>query len=108
MPRRPALLATALALALGLTGCAAPPRTMSASSAAAEAAPFPALVPLDPLLVAAGQPRNTPPVAAPDLSAPILARVSALRARAASLRAPAIDAATLARIRAGIDTTALQ
>jgi hypothetical protein len=73
----------ALALALALAACAAlPPAVDGAESAEARAAPYPALIPVEPLLALAAEPGTT----AGDTAA-VEARAARLRARAAALHA---------------------
>ena len=67
---------------------------------AARAAPFPLLVPIDTLV------SQAPATAAPD--GPPASRIAALNARAARLRGPVVDSATRARMRAGVNTSALR
>lgn len=83
-----------------LTGCAAFP--VLDQVPADRDAPFPALIPLGPLLAQAGSGGQF------DLTAGPGSRVEGLNARAAALRPGVIDAATRARMQAGVDTTALQ
>ncbi len=88
--RRPALL-----LLLCLAACARPPALDARLSEADRSAPYPAPVPLGPLLALADA---APMAPAGDLSG----RVAALVARASALRGPVIDAATVARIRSSL------
>ena len=87
-----------------LAGCADIPElpgTMIAGDA-----PYPALIPIDGLLAAAGSAAAMRAAAAG--SAGVMGRVAGLSARANALRGPVIDGATQARMRAGVDTSALQ
>jgi len=84
-------------LPFALAACTQFPDLDGATSALAEAAEYPALVPLDPLLR-----QRVPPAA--DVAAPqnLSARAEALRARAARLRGrPVIDGNTRARMARG-------
>lgn len=69
-----------LSLAL-LTGCTAFPELEATTSAEARAAPYPRLVPLEPLIAAAQE-----TALAPETGARLAARAAALRGRAARLR----------------------
>lgn len=84
-----------------LNGCAQFPALDGRVTAAERAAPFPALVPLGPILAAAasstGHGAGLP-----------TGRIAGLNARAEALRGAVISAETRARLRGGIDTTALQ
>lgn len=80
-------------LALLLSACAGFPALDARMTEADRTAPWPALVPLGPVLAAADARAGAPPPAG-DLPA----RIAALNARAAALRGPVIDAATAARI----------
>ena len=75
-------------LALLGAGCTRFPDLDGAAAVAAQAAPWPVLVPLDPLLAQGAAITITPAVAS-DLDA----RAAALRARAARLRARPVGAA---------------
>ena len=86
--RRPVLI-----LVLCLAACARPPALDARLTDADRSAPYPAPVPLGPLLALADAASVAPPA---DLSA----RVAALAARAGALRGPVIDAATTARMQA--------
>ncbi len=83
-----------------LSGCAAFPLLDTRIDPAAAAAPYPALIPLGPLLTQAGT-GGVAPLASAGLSG----RLSALAARAAALRGPVIDSATRARMQEGVDTS---
>jgi hypothetical protein len=89
--RLPVLLVVSLALA----GCAQFPRLGGEVSASAQAAAWPRIAPLGPLL-ALGAEADLTPALAGDLAS----RAAALRARAARLQRPVIDAATRARMQA--------
>jgi hypothetical protein len=89
--RLPVLLFCGLALA----ACADVPRLGTAPGARALAAPWPRIAPLGPLLAAGAEARLTPA-----LTGDLTARAAALRARAARLRGPVIEAATRARMQA--------
>lgn len=67
-------------------------------------APFPALIPLGPVLAQAAALDD----GAGDPASGLDARVDDLNARAAALRGGGIDPATRARMQAGVDSTALQ
>lgn len=83
-------------LPLCLAACTQFPELDGATSARAEAADYPALVPLEPLL------EGRRSAAAPPPAADLEGRVAALRARAARLRAgPVIDSATRRRMAGG-------
>lgn len=98
MPRlpRPALLAAAMFAAL--SGCAQFPEVEAALSPEAERAAYPALLPIDDILARSAEGG----IAGPDLAAALEIRAARLRARAAALRAPVIDAATLRLMRSGV------
>lgn len=96
MSARSCRTALALAAALLLAGCGARPDFGPDDGAAARAG-YPAILPLGPLLAQAGG-----GVITPDFTAAIEARGAALRARAAALRRPVIDAATRARMAAAL------
>ncbi|WP_343079682.1 hypothetical protein [Ostreiculturibacter nitratireducens] len=99
MPRlpRPALLASALVAVL--SGCAQFPEVEAAMSPEAARADYPALMPIDDVLARAAEDG----IAGPDLEASLQERAARLRARAAALRAPVVDAETGARLRSGIE-----
>lgn len=90
-------MARALILTVALAACTQFPDLDRATSAAAQDADYPALVPIAPLLT-----RRVGP--APErIQQNIEGRAAALRARAARLRgAPVIDSATRRRMRAGL------
>ena len=91
-------------LALSLAACAEFPALDGTIAPEAAALPYPQLQPLAPVLAAADATPTTPP-------APVEAvetRADALRARAAGLRGPILDAATEDRMQAGIDDAALR
>lgn len=85
-----------------LSGCTAFPALDL--SVADRNAPFPALIPLGPVLAQAAALGDgaIDPVSGSD------ARIDNLAARAEALRGGIIDPATRARMQAGVDTTALQ
>ena len=86
---------TRYALLFLLAGCSTFPQLDDRISPAAEAAPYPDLVALAPILAAAdGAAGRSPPVLA--------GRLAALRARATALRGPVVDPATRARMRRGV------
>lgn len=87
-----------------LAACAHAPSLDGRISPAAAAAAYPVLQPLAPLLALAAQPGQI----TPDTQAGIDRGAAALRARAARLRGPVIDAATRTRMQRGIDTSALR
>jgi hypothetical protein len=81
---RLAIRCLAAGLGLGLAGCAPlVPETDGAEPPAARVAPYPTLVPLEPLLAAEAAARA---VAAEGAVAAVEARAAQLRARAAALR----------------------
>jgi hypothetical protein len=86
-----------------LSGCAEFPALEGTIDAAAMNAPYPQLIPLDPLLAQVGGLAS-----ATAASVGLGGRVAALAARAAALRGPVIEPATRARMRAGIASAALQ
>ncbi|WP_089904779.1 hypothetical protein [Loktanella fryxellensis] len=90
------------AVALILSGCAEVPDLDGRISAAAAAAPYPTLQPLAPMLVQAAAPARVTPAT----TAAVDGDAAALRARAAALRGPVVDADTRARMAGGVDTTA--
>ncbi|MBU2357509.1 MAG: hypothetical protein KKB02_01030 [Alphaproteobacteria bacterium] len=100
IPARPPL---ALVL-IALCGCATPPALDDRISAAAAAAPYPTLQPLAPLLTQAAQP---PRITAQTTSA-TQGDAAGLRARAAALRGPVVDAATRTRMQQGLARPALR
>ncbi|MEL7098656.1 MAG: hypothetical protein AAGM84_07495 [Pseudomonadota bacterium] len=86
-----------LCLPLFLAACTQFPELDGATSARAEAAEYPALVPLGPLLD-----QRVRPAAGPEPAQTLEARAAALRARAARLRnRSVIDSATRARMARG-------
>ena len=92
-----------LLLCLALAGCAEAPSLDGRISAAAAAAPYPVLQPLAPLLAQAAQPGRITPQTPRQLEG----GAAALRARAAALRGPVVDAATRARMQAAAARAAL-
>ena len=99
--RPPTRIALSLC-ALVLGACTQFPELDETIPPAAEAAPFPTLVPLEPLLA-----DNAAIVTAPEATTRALEiRVDALRARARALQSrPVIDAATRARLRGALRPT---
>lgn len=93
-----------LILCLMLAGCADAPSLDGCISAAAAAAPYPTLEPLAPLLARAALPGRITPVSTIQMDG----SAAALRARAAALRGPVVDAATRARMQRGIARAALR
>ncbi|MFZ3584062.1 hypothetical protein ACOI1H_18115 [Loktanella sp. DJP18] len=93
-----------LILCLLLAGCADAPSLDGRISAAAAAAPYPTLQPLAPLLARAATPGQ--------ITAASTARMdgdtAGLRARAAALRGPVVDAATRTRMQGGVARAALR
>ncbi|MCC7321502.1 MAG: hypothetical protein IT542_11070 [Rubellimicrobium sp.] len=83
-----------LILALLTAACTQFPELDARLTAADRSAPYPALVPLGPLIAAAGADDRA---ALPDLAA----RIAALRARAARLRGPVIAPADALRLNHG-------
>lgn len=81
-----------------VAACAQAPELPGDQSPDVQNAPYPALVPLAPILAAAALPGETDP------SGTLDSRAAALNARGAALRGPVIDATTQARL----DSTALQ
>ena len=86
-----------------LAGCADAPSLDGRISAAAASAPYPVLQPLAPLLERAAQPGRITPQTPRQLEG----GAAALRARAAALRGPVVDAATRARMQAAVARAAL-
>ena len=89
MPMRPALVLT-----LCLAACAEFPALDARIGPEAAAAPYPALVPLAPILAAA----DSQPRAAAGVEAGLASRIAALRARAATLRGPVLTTADRQRL----------
>ncbi|WP_394154086.1 hypothetical protein [Loktanella salsilacus] len=98
-PARPLFLTFLL-----LAGCADAPSLDGRISAAAAAAPYPQLQPLAPLLAQAAQPGRITATSTAQMDG----STAGLRARAAALRGPVIDAATRARMQQGIARAALR
>lgn len=90
-----ALIGAALAV---LVGCAQFPEVDAALGRESARAGYPRLIPLEGVLAAAAGGAT----AGPDLGAGLAARAARLRLRAGALRGPVIDAATRARMRAGV------
>lgn len=97
--------AIVLTLAL-IAACTQMPALDGRIDAAAREAPYPALLPLGPLLARASGGSRT--VGSPDLSADLPRRLAGLERRARALRGPVMTAAERARLLAGIDIGALQ
>jgi len=93
-----------LSLLLGLGACAEFPSLDDRISATARDAPYPRLTNIDPLLAQA----STPVPATNPVAQDINARIARLTQRANTLRGPIIEPATLARMRRGVDRTALR
>lgn len=91
---------TALTCCALLAGCADIPDLDDRLTPAAKAAPYPALVPVEPLLAETEQARQIDEDTAPDLQS----RVASLRARAARLRRGVVDRGTRQRMDSGVDT----
>ncbi|WP_146590000.1 hypothetical protein [Puniceibacterium confluentis] len=79
-----------------LCACAQFPELDSTQTPGVATAPYPRLVPIETLL------QGAPPRATPEMRAGVLGRAGALRARAARLSGPVVDAATRARMRRGV------
>lgn len=89
---------------MGLAGCGGPPDFEGRISPAARAAPYPALVPTDPIVAAHGGPVDAAP-----LTTSLEARVSGLERKAGQIQdGPIIDAATLRRLEAARQAAAAQ
>lgn len=84
---------------VGLGACAAFPQIDGTIDEASKAADFPTLLPLDPLLALANDATTQITTAN---TADFDASIATLRGRAARLRGPVIDAATLTRMRRGV------
>lgn len=82
-----------------LCACAQFPELDSTQTPGVAEAPYPRLVPIETLL-ASDTPRATP-----DMRAGLLGRAEALRARAARLNGPVVDADTRTRMQGGVNTT---
>ncbi len=78
-----------------LTGCTQFPELDAHLSPEVEAADYPALVPLEPLLAA----RSAPPDRGTEIATSVQGRVSALQARANRLRGPVLSGSERARLR---------
>jgi hypothetical protein len=98
-PARPLFLSLML-----LAGCADAPSLDGRISAAAAAAPYPQLQPLAPLLAQAALPGRITPASTVQMDG----NTAGLRARAAALRGPVVDAATRARMQRAIARAALR
>ncbi|WP_420859966.1 hypothetical protein [Marivivens marinus] len=90
-----------------LAACAEFPALDRVDVTSAERAPYPAIIPLGPVLAGLDQTSGQSPLT-PEFAASLTARLRALQARAARLRGPVIDGTTRARMRAGVNSTALQ
>ncbi len=86
-----------VAVMAALGGCADAPEVTAALSAEAEAAPYPALMPLDAVLASA---QNA--ASAPDPVPGLQARAARLRARAAALQGSVLDAEARKRLLADV------
>lgn len=102
MPNRNAVLMLSL---IGLIACGDIPNVGGAQAEAARNAPYPDLVRLDTLLNAH---RNTPTRITPASTVTTNDRIAQLRARAARLRGPVVDAATRSQMRAASARAALR
>ncbi|QFS82641.1 hypothetical protein FIU97_07465 [Roseivivax sp. THAF40] len=91
--RAPALV---IALGLAVTGCTQFPELDATATPGVADAPYPDLLPLGLLL------GDAPMRATPDMSANVVSRAEALRARAARLQGPVIDAGTRRRMARGV------
>ncbi|MDU8929979.1 hypothetical protein RXV86_21550 [Alisedimentitalea sp. MJ-SS2] len=80
-----------------LSACASFPELEGTVPTHMEAAEFPKLVPVEPLLAGSQEVQITP-----ETESSLVARANALRARAARLRGPIVDRGTRARMRAGV------
>ena len=102
MQIRPTLM---LATLIGLVGCGTIPQVGGADAEAARNAPYPNLVPLDGLL-------NSTQTTTPQITSASIEttnnRIAGLRARAASLSGPVVDAGTRSRMRAASARAALR
>ena len=86
-----------LPLCAALAACTPFPELEGAQTPGVAEAPWPDLLPLGPLLAEAAPPRATP-----EQQEGLETRASALRARAAGLQGPVVDAQTRARVAAGV------
>ncbi len=98
----PRTLILSVTLTAVLAGCTAFPALEIVNTD--RNAPFPALIPLGPLLAQAGTGEPEQPALATGLGS----RIDRLNARANGLRGQIIDPAVRARMQAGVDTAALQ
>lgn len=101
-PVRPTVAPKLLILVAFLTACAQFPALDEVVSDADLTDPFPALIPLAPLIAQADALAGVQAADGAD------GRIAALNARATALRGGIIDPATRARMLAGVDTSALQ
>lgn len=88
---------------IGLCGCASFPVLDDRLDAAARDAPYPTLLPLDPLIAQA----NAAPAGASPGNASMNDRIANLSRRAESLRGAIIETGTRARMQRGVDRSAL-
>ena len=98
LPRLFRAVPPALAVLLVLAGCSDQPDLDSTISDSVRAAPYPDLVPLEPLLATTGSPRDTSDQPEADLAA----RRNRLQQRAQQLSGAVVDSDTRARMRAGV------
>lgn len=108
LPPLPRHSAKALVLVALLAGCAASVVPPSWFGAIDPTAPYPSLIPLDPLLAQAAVLDSGAQPGAELPGADLPGRIAALNARAAALRRPIIDPTTRARMEAGVASPALQ
>ncbi|MEL6295271.1 MAG: hypothetical protein AAFR10_13510 [Pseudomonadota bacterium] len=90
-------LSPCLVILAAISACTQFPELDDAVSEQAQAAPYPALVDLGPLVTEARASRTDPA----EVETSVDARVAALRARAARLRGEVVDAETRRRMQAG-------
>lgn len=102
MQNRLTRLPKSLAILTCLAACVQFPALDGTVTEADRTAPYPALIPLAPLIARAGG-LDQPVIQ----SGPLDARIARLNARAAALRGAIIEPATRARMQAGVDTAAL-
>ena len=105
MRPRPSRLIATFAMIAACAGCADIPQVGGTDAAAARNAPYPDLAPLESILNAV---ENTPKRITPASIDQTQNRAARLRARAAALRGPVVDAATRARMRAASARAALR
>ncbi|MDG1864072.1 MAG: hypothetical protein P8J02_12885 [Yoonia sp.] len=87
----------------GLSACAAFPTIDGTLDATAKVADYPTLLPLEPLLAAA---TASGAQISPASEAAFSSKIAALRAKAARLRGPVIDAQTRSRMQRGVAVSA--